>query len=151
MKLAEGQFGEVHRAIYQNMLVVVKEPKVVDFEAQLDEYHVIEKIPPHPNVLSVLGYTVILKADPDDPARQQQFLCLVSPYVTGGSLDKLMQQASWASQVKAVLLAALGIFQGLAHLHSCDIVHRDCTSGFFREFFAVCNTLFMITLFKLCI
>ncbi len=114
--LGKGSFGKVFRATFERHLVIVKEPLVSDMEAQLQEYNTLTPLPPHPHVLALIGGII-----------SDNQVLLVCPYMPGGSLADLMKrEPQWgATDPSRTQVAVADLFDGMAHLHAHDIVHRD--------------------------
>src|SRR5690348_9852292 len=69
---------------------------------------------PHPNVVTLLG--VCLK-DPN--------ICIVTEYVDGGSLDKLIYNFKQELDLRSIVKIAKDAASGMVHLHSENIIHAD--------------------------
>jgi len=52
-------------------------------------------------------------------------LCLITPFMGGGSLDKFLFQSKIVINNYQMLSFCRDVTRGLAHLHSCELIHRD--------------------------
>ncbi len=164
-EIGSGAFGSVMRGrlvemdrttgfIHNELDVAVKKPLRVSVEAQIEnmaEISLLMSLPIHRNVLSLLGAFT----SPDN------VVCAVSPFMAGGSLEAQMEahlcdptQVLWITDPLQVAIVVHGIFSGLLHLHTHNIMHRDCTSLLrifdgvvceWRSCSYVCSTLFLRT------
>jgi serine/threonine protein kinase len=119
VEIASGNFGKVFKAIFEGRLVVVKQPRATEVEAQLQEFNTLMRIPRHRHVLALIGGII---------ADNKQ-VWLVLPFVSGGSLEARMQrEPTWGAVDPArTHTAVVGMFDGLSHLHEQHILHNDCT------------------------
>jgi serine/threonine protein kinase len=110
----------VFKAIFEGRLVVIKQPHATDAEAQLEEYNMLTQIPPHRNVLTLIGGVI---------ADNKQ-VWLVLPFMAGGSLEQCMRREPTWGTIDPVRTQAVvaDLFDGLCHLHAQNIVHCDCTA-----------------------
>ena len=117
VEIAGGNFGKVFKAVFEGRLVVVKQPRATEAEAQLQEYNTLTRIPRHRHVLALIGG---MMAD-------NKQVWLVLPFVSGGSLEARMQrEPTWGAVDPArTHTAVAGMFDGLSHLHEQDILHND--------------------------
>jgi hypothetical protein len=137
-QIGAGAFGGVFRgrlveadpktgAILGLVDVVVKKPLRVTVDAQLEnmqEISLLMGLPRHRHVLRLLGaYT-----------STDNVVCAVTPFMAGGSLEAQMEthlrdqsQAMWLTNPMQVAIVVHDMFAGLLHLHTHDIMHRDCT------------------------
>jgi hypothetical protein len=107
-RIGAGSFGEVFEATLNGEKVAVKKLLGAGTAEELErEWQLMSKLPPHRNVLRVLG---VLR---DPPA-------LVSELCELGSLDQHNKLPH-----RRLLVVARDIADGLAHLHKNSIVHRD--------------------------
>jgi predicted Ser/Thr protein kinase len=117
-ELGSGSYGKVYLAKWQGIEVAVKvnNSNSSDFE---DETKLMIKLPPHPNIVQVLGVS-------KHPATGESLLVL--EYCNGTSLDRLLYDTEEKlTQAKQLELARM-ICQGMIHLHSNGVVHRDLSS-----------------------
>ncbi|KAK9861467.1 hypothetical protein WJX84_003285 [Apatococcus fuscideae] len=118
-KLGEGEFGVVHKAIWNGTLVAVKILKIssaialADFRSELEVMRRVH----HPNAVQFLGGCT----------KQEPYL-LVTELMSGGSLaDAFRSQRVFA--LRRALEIAVDCARGLAYLHNkkhpSGVVHRD--------------------------
>ncbi len=116
--IGQGAFGSVWRGRYNNMDVAVKKAHVPDVGAQMaqmDEIRLVAALPPHPNVLPLLGAYL-----------EDATVCNVSPFMSGGSLEQRMRlDTAWLADPGRVTDTVCGLFDGLSHLHRHGVLHRD--------------------------
>ncbi|XP_072934129.1 LIM domain kinase 1 isoform X2 [Epargyreus clarus] len=119
--LGSGFFGQVYKVTHRatNEVMVLKQLYRVDEDAQknfLKEVAVLRSLK-HPNVLRFVG---VLYRD--------KRLHLVTEYVAGGTLHKLLQDSgralSWAVRSRL----ARGVAAGVGYLHRRNVIHRDLNS-----------------------
>lgn len=116
-----GTFGSVYAAINLdgNFLMAVKEirlqdPQLIPKIAQhiRDEMGVLEVLD-HPNIVSYHGIEV-----------HRDKVYLFMEYCAGGSLSSLLEHGRIEDEM-VIMVYALQLLEGLAHLHQAGIVHRD--------------------------
>src|SRR4051812_31778205 len=118
-QIGRGGFGEVWLAERRTRFVTTKVAVKLPLEEQVDaetiksEAALWEKASGHPNVLPII--------DADEYDGQ---IVIVSEYAPDGSLEDLLRETGALPARRAVELA-IGILNGLAFLHSRDIIHRD--------------------------
>eukprot|EP00760_Papus_ankaliazontas_P039895 PhM_4_TR97/c0_g1_i1/m.22986 len=132
-KLGQGTFAAVY--VCQHMLedvplgvfAVKKIPIGTDQEylaRVLKEVCVFERVHQHANVLEYYHCWV-------DHARTADFgptvrcLFILMEYATEGSLDDYLERHGRRISNSAVWYFFLGALEGVAHLHSCGVLHRD--------------------------
>ncbi len=120
-KLGKGSFGEVWLAEKCTELVTKKVAIKLLFEEQINlevirrEAVLWEQASGHPNILSIID------ADIYDGQ-----VVIVSEYADGGSLhDWLKRHDGKSPSIEKAIDLMLGILNGLVHLHSHKIAHRD--------------------------
>ncbi len=127
--LASGHFGKVKRGLMRDKkrpgdpghVVVVKVSKKPNLAAQMEEYEAMRQVPLHPNLLALVGYMIHAETE----------LRLVFPYVSGGSLEKVLStDSSWGrTDLWRMVKGALDLLRGLEALDKSMLVHRDRTSS----------------------
>eukprot|EP00456_Euglypha_rotunda_P041903 TRINITY_DN32599_c0_g1_i7.p1 TRINITY_DN32599_c0_g1~~TRINITY_DN32599_c0_g1_i7.p1 ORF type:complete len:385 (-),score=60.73 TRINITY_DN32599_c0_g1_i7:10-1164(-) len=154
-KLLDSSSGlsSVYKANFNDIKVCVKLPQHKRITRdELHEYKCIASIKPHPNVLALVGVSC-------DFMLHTSHVCLVTPFMDAGSIDKLYRMIGQklgkpgsrprpdsknrGSEIKAkvadILYAkglagvALDMAKGIAHLHSEGTLHRDIAA---RNFLA---------------
>ncbi|MBI4851495.1 MAG: serine/threonine protein kinase [Acidobacteria bacterium] len=120
-QLGRGAFGIVwlaeRRGTFATTQVAIK--LILDDEPDLDaiaqESQLWAKLGGHPNVLP------IIEADKYDDQ-----IVIVSEYAPDGTLnDWLKKHSGVAPSIESAISMAIGILNGLEHLHSKKIIHRD--------------------------
>lgn len=127
--VGKGQFGQVHKGSYFDRSVVVKTWKkapqnAIDFQSFGREAYISMLGSEHVNIVKFWGASVPSSSSPNQP------WCLVYQYMAGGSVESaLLKKRRYIEHtledVKVVLQMCLNAAQGLAHLHSRNIIHRD--------------------------
>eukprot|EP01012_Entosiphon_sulcatum_P020282 TRINITY_DN25259_c0_g1_i1.p1 TRINITY_DN25259_c0_g1~~TRINITY_DN25259_c0_g1_i1.p1 ORF type:complete len:1194 (+),score=119.50 TRINITY_DN25259_c0_g1_i1:64-3645(+) len=117
--LGTGGFGTVNLGMNDTgTLVAIKsitlsrESKLEDVEGYLNEARVLLKYR-HDNIVAYLGCAFV-----------EQSLFIITEFVGGGSLFRIMQQFK-PLPTASVAHYAMDILQGLAYLHRHGVVHRD--------------------------
>jgi len=116
-QIGEGAFGKVYKAIFMNETVAVKQPIVHQLtQEQLDEFirelNILKSLPIHPNIVTLIA----MFTKPNN-------LCIVTPFMTDGSLDKMLLFIHGNSAL--VTQIAAEVATGMNVLHSHKIIHRD--------------------------
>ncbi|KAJ8521240.1 hypothetical protein ONZ45_g2042 [Pleurotus djamor] len=115
-----GSFSNVYRARYGDQAVALKRMRI--FESDTETVHMklrqrfcrealLWQHLDHPNVLPFIGI------DPDN----FESLCMISPWLEGGTVLHHLKM----NGIKEVDFILYGISQGLAYLHSLDVIHGD--------------------------
>ena len=135
--LGSGNYGEVTKARYGGMVVAVKSPVAPASSAgsptatkvkakcpnqqcpnknntQLRELALTVSLPPHPNVMDILGVVI-----------DEDKLRIVMRLVDGSVLDILRKQPELRQDVLWVKALLVDTLSGLSHLHLHKILHRD--------------------------
>eukprot|EP00795_Rhopilema_esculentum_P004706 gene4706-21000_t len=122
-QIGEGFFGNVYKVTHKltSQVLVLKELKNTTDEDHKtmfsEEIKAMHRLC-HPNVLKCEGL-----------AWHKNSLCLLTEYITGGSLDDLLTKKSpLLSTWQAKLSVALEIARGMHYLHSQGVIHRDLAS-----------------------
>ncbi|KAH9529739.1 hypothetical protein DERF_003606 [Dermatophagoides farinae] len=123
--IGRGGFGQVHRGIYQNEMVAIKEPiyhqqksmnminKSLKEEARLQFYL------NHPNIIKIHGLSM-----------NQKKIYLVMEYAAGKSLRELLTKHSLSPEI--IINFAKQISSAMEYLHNFrpkPIIHRDLKSS----------------------
>ncbi len=126
--VASDNFGTVFHAVFEGHLVVVKQPRYTAVEVQLQEYVTLARLLPHRHVLALIGAII---------ADNKQ-VWLVLPFVPGELLEqRIMQQPPWSiSNPTRTQIMVADLFDGLNHLHTDNILHRECTCHQRRSVFS---------------
>jgi serine/threonine protein kinase len=142
--LGSGNYGEVTKGRYGDMDVAIKSPVVVASSSgsptlagaagpsrtakakctnqqcpnknntQMRELAVIVSVPPHPNVMPILGAVV-----------DEDKLRIIMRLVDGSVDDILQKQPALSKDVVWVKALLMDTVSGLVHLHLHKIIHRD--------------------------
>ncbi len=113
----------VYLAVFEDHLVALKVPNAerVTFEDQQHEFETVLRVSesPHPNVLGCLfGW--------EDAAKG--LVPMVMPYAEGGSLKSRMEEdplPGFMTNPQRMTNAVLDMLDGMDHLHSLKLTHRD--------------------------
>lgn len=122
-KIGVGSFGEVYKAKWQGAEVAVKkffrQQASDQLLLELRKESVIMSRLRHPNILLFIGACVI-------PPK----LCIVTEYMPGGNVAKLLHNRSIAIPWPTRLKMIKGVALGMNYLHSFKqpFIHRDLTS-----------------------
>jgi len=137
--IGEGAYGMVYEGLYKGRKVAIKQLKhhlrekmVISFAREIRG---LQKARDSPYCLYLIGATV------------EPFFSIVMPFMSGGSLasvihdgcyetvdlhphDEAEQRLYWADEIKLprAIKLALDIAQGIEHLHSANILHRDIST-----------------------
>ncbi|GAB5357572.1 hypothetical protein AAMO2058_000385800 [Amorphochlora amoebiformis] len=118
-EIGRGAFGIVFLASWRNSVVAIKrlhEQHMTDVRLRefLAEAQMMERIGNHPRVVRFLGVC----ATPGKP------LCIVTEYMPGGAVDKILKSKRALSLRQRLIWAHDGAC-GVYHLHAERIIHRD--------------------------
>jgi len=115
-ELGRGSFGIVFKAVYDGRTVAVKqilgELNERQVNAIADEARIMVSVPPHPNVISMIG---VVSYPP----------CIVLKFYHHGSLLSYLLDPKKKLSKQDTYKIIYGITAGMAHLAKYKIVHRD--------------------------
>ncbi|RZC56200.1 hypothetical protein C5167_015055 [Papaver somniferum] len=123
-QIGRGSCGTVYRGVWCGLEVALK--VFSKFEYSDDLLHsfrqevLLMKALRHPNVLLFMGAVTL-----------SEHLCIVTEFLTRGSLFQLLQRSTCKLDRRRRVLMALDIARGMNYLHNCDppVVHRDLKSS----------------------
>jgi len=114
-QIGKGSYGKVCLGKWQHTEVAVKFcSDIGNAEEFLKEAELMINIPPHPNIVQVLG----VSTDGPHPV-------IMLEYCAGGSLDKYLFGNDVQLTEKELIAIVAGIAKGMLHLHKHKIIHRD--------------------------
>jgi len=135
--LGEGNFGVTYRCFWTDgkKWVCVKVPKHKAGHDEWAEISVFVSVPPHPNVLPLLGICSDFKSKHKN-VNTNNACCFVTEFVDGGSLkqnltddhqyERMFGKKEEMPRVIARIVRVLwDVAEGVNHLHNNSIVHRD--------------------------
>ena len=117
-KLGQGGFAVAYRAFdsfsdTSRVLKIIVKDRRSTFERLKQEYGVLERLPPHPNVVRVVWADRLADDTP----------FMVFEYVPGAGVDTLLDGASLSPE--DVRRLGIETLAGLEHLHRHGVFHRD--------------------------
>ena len=132
-EIGRGAFARVHLGRWRGQEVAVKlldaglapHRAASAAEELLRELAIMAALPPHPNVLPLLGAVMAAPVHGNScgPA-------LVTAFCPGGSLfARLRSPAGATLGMRELLRVCLGAARGVAHLHAHGVLHRDLKPG----------------------
>ncbi|KAM7533767.1 hypothetical protein Aperf_G00000113258 [Anoplocephala perfoliata] len=117
-KIGQGNFGEVHRGIYNGREVAVKMcragPAEVEIRRKFLEGETTALNFFHPNIVRLLGIAV--RSHP---------IMIVMEYVAGGSLLSFLRRHGETADIRLLLRMCVDAASGMAYLESKNCIHRD--------------------------
>lgn len=118
-EIGAGQFGVVHRGVYQGATVAVKRLKTIMSDRAKGEFRHEAEIMfrlRHPNIIPLFGI-----------CNEPSHYCMVMQYATNGSLYHFLHSDNpleWSLRWNI----AIDIARGILHLHTQHVLHRDLKS-----------------------
>ncbi|VDK37756.1 unnamed protein product [Taenia asiatica] len=117
-KIGQGNFGEVHRGIYNGREVAVKTCRAGPAEVEIRRKFLQGEATAlnffHPNVVRLLGIAV--RSHP---------IMIVMEYVAGGSLLSFLRRNGQTADTRLLLRMCVDAANGMAYLESKNCIHRD--------------------------
>ncbi|KAL5107085.1 Tyrosine-protein kinase Fer [Taenia crassiceps] len=117
-KIGQGNFGEVHRGIYNGREVAVKTCRAGPAEVEIRRKFLQGEATAlnffHPNVVRLLGIAV--RSHP---------IMIVMEYVAGGSLLSFLRRNGQNAETRLLLRMCVDAANGMAYLESKNCIHRD--------------------------
>ena len=124
--LGAGSFGEVREAVYNSTPCAIKSLRAVTTQAALQEliseFELTMRLH-HPNVLLTMG----IAHDVDDG--KTGILMELMPASLLDVLHHHRQRDQLATWEASLVIIALDVTKGMAHLHAKGVVHRDLKPG----------------------
>ncbi|KAJ7281522.1 kinase-like domain-containing protein [Mycena rebaudengoi] len=114
-----GTFGDIYRASYQGEDVALKRIRV--FQRDATRHKIRQRFCREALLWQRLEHPFVLPFTGIDAESFPSFLCMVSPWMRPGTILKHLSENGNAN----VEIRLFEIAQGLAYLHSQDIVHGD--------------------------
>ena len=121
-KIGQGAFGAVYEAKWMKKKVAVKvcSGNVLDQSGATREVEILASLPPHPNVLTFFGVSL---------SEDKISSLIVTELAIGGSLYTCLHGRERKEPSADQSIAwAIQIADGMEHLHSHNIIHRDLKS-----------------------
>ena len=117
-KLGQGGFSVVYRVFdsfsdTSRVLKLIVKDRHSTFERLKREYSILERLPPHPNVVRVVWADKLSDETP----------FMVFEYIPGTGVDDLLESDSFSPD--DVKLLGMETLAGLVHLHENGVFHRD--------------------------
>lgn len=119
LPVGQGTFAEIYLGQWQHQRVVIKKPQgrtKEDLNELIREVNIMERLR-HRNVVQIYGASV----EKDHP-------CLIMEHMELGSLKDLLATKIELNPEQQINIA-LDIANGLAHIHTLGVIHRDLKSG----------------------
>ena len=132
-KLGSGFFGDVYQGEWRGIPVALKFVSVEGAEELARESATLDALD-HPNVMRLYG--LVRRRHPDKPEHPPNWPgtlsppCIVCELAAGGTFLGFLKKASVAAQHdlgywSSMLAKVVGAADGLAYLHSMQLMHRD--------------------------
>ncbi|KAG0557777.1 hypothetical protein KC19_11G156500 [Ceratodon purpureus] len=117
-KVADGSFGDLFQGTYCGQDVAIKflKPERLNENLQrefMQEVSIMRKVR-HKNVVQFIG-----------ACTKQPNLCIVTEYMSGGSVYDYLHKQKAALKLPMLLRVAIDISKGMDYLHQNKIIHRD--------------------------
>jgi serine/threonine protein kinase len=113
-EIGRGAFGIVYDGMWKESRVAIKVITEMTPEALAEferEAATMQSIPPHPNVITLMGIC-------------HEPYALIQDFMANGSLDVWLKHNPLAPP-EAIMTFVRGIVQGMIHLHQLSIIHRE--------------------------
>lgn len=130
INLANSSFGQAVRCVLTvspRCIVVIKAPRDQRISwLLLNEFVALQRIPPHPNLLTLIGACQDFKYQDSHGDSQTAPISFVFPFIEHGSIVDYFKDHTHAGDSTRFLLPwLLDVAKVLAHLHGFSVVHRD--------------------------
>jgi len=119
--LGAGTFAQVKQATWNGKQVAVKIFNENTYSFRLEDFMkevVIMSLVKHNNLLKLLGACIV-------PRKENSTYMLVTELMHKGTLMHVIKSNGGPLPLNFILKYSLAVAQGLAHLHSLDMIHRD--------------------------
>ncbi|KAL7056041.1 hypothetical protein AAHC03_021197 [Spirometra sp. Aus1] len=117
-KIGQGNFGEVHRGMYNGRMVAVKTCRANPVEVEVRRKFLQGEATAlnfcHPNIVQLIGIAV--RTHP---------IMIVMEYVAGGSLLSYLRKTRNNPDIGILLRMSVDAANGMAYLESKNCIHRD--------------------------
>ncbi|KAL3613920.1 Serine/threonine-protein kinase sty46 [Castilleja foliolosa] len=117
-KVASGSYGDLYKGTYRSQEVAIKILKTERLNTELQkefaqEVYIMRKVR-HKNVVQFIG-----------ACTRPQNLCIVTEYMSGGSVYDYLHKQRGTFKLPALLKVAIDVSKGMNYLHQNNIIHRD--------------------------
>ncbi|KAI3431982.1 uncharacterized protein J3R85_007640 [Psidium guajava] len=117
-KIASGSYGELYKGTFLSQDVAIKALRSEHLNKAMQrefaqEVYIMRKIR-HKNIVQFIGACT-------RPPR----LCIVTEYMSGGSLFDFLHKQNDVLKLSTVLRLAIDVSKGMNYLHKNNIIHRD--------------------------
>ncbi|XP_024634910.2 serine/threonine-protein kinase STY46 [Medicago truncatula] len=121
-KIASGPFSDLYKGTLCNQDLAIKVLKQESLDENIhrefsQEVYILSKIQ-HRNVVKFVG-----------ACTKPPNLCLVTEYLSGGSMYDLLHKQKTVLALPSLLKVAIDVSEGMKYLHQNDIIHRDLKSA----------------------